>query len=129
MKTKKVPTLAEITKYNVDSLIKNELPTDKDALDFFNRVKNWHAEKPESLERRQIFKGILKTYKKRCPSKDSVRRQNEIWSTINAILRVWEKRKDAITINAIASAGRRPSFSFPPPFKGILEENSNWATH
>jgi hypothetical protein len=125
MKTKK-PTLVQILNFILDSLQKNILPKDKDALKFLTLIKNWEEEKAMSLERRRIFQTIFETFKRRCVSKDPIKRKNEIWATINTILPVLGEKKDLVFIHPVVTGkeGKQksffPSFTFDTPHKEYI---------
>lgn len=85
MKTKK-PTLAQLQEIIVCSLKKNEIPKDKDALKLLMLVENWEKERPNSHERRKIFKVIFDTFKRRCSDANITKRHTEMWATIRAII-------------------------------------------
>lgn len=119
--TTKKPTLAEIQGLIISCLKNNQLPGKGDALQFFSLVKSWLEEKSKSFERRQIFETIFETYKRRCVANDPTRRKNEIWAAINAVIDVWEERKDIIC----PAKKKAPSST---PFSS-LSFNLTWLNH
>ncbi|MDB5188819.1 MAG: hypothetical protein JWM92_417 [Candidatus Nomurabacteria bacterium] len=112
------PTLDDMEKIIISCLTNDQLPEQKDALKFFNLIKDWDTELIDH-KKRQIFKTILKTFKRRCVSKDLIKRQNEMWKTINAILPVWRSHKSTILVTGNkkkknASPALFTTFSFNP---------------
>ncbi len=97
MKTNKKPTLAEIKELIIDSLTKNILPKEKDALDFLIRVMDWQSKPEKSAIRRKIFSKLLNSYKKRSKHKDGISITNEMWATLKSIIPFYEKYIEILT--------------------------------
>ncbi len=134
MKTRK-PTLVQILHFILDALQKNILPKDKDALNFLTLIKQWEEEPAMSPERRRIFKTISETYKRRCNSKDPIKRKNEMWSVINTILPILLEKKEIVFANqmiGIKKSKKKSFFSsltFNSPLKNSHEEHLTWINH
>lgn len=129
----KTLTLDDMEKIIISCLTNDQLPEQKDPLKFFNLVKDWEMELIPH-KKRQIFKTIFKTFKRRCVSKDVIKRQNEMWRTINAILAIWKEHKSAILITGNkkkknASPALFTTFSFNNPFKDPDYEGLTLTNH
>jgi hypothetical protein len=84
----------------IESLQKNNLPTQEKALKFFNFAKSWIEKDPGSAQRRAIFTKGISTYKKWCQSTDRAKVQNEIGAAISAIQAVW-KTHEAVILSKV----------------------------